>query len=443
MPNDETSSTAGDKRESHVEYSAREVCPQSLLLQVILRAHSIFLLHHTPTLAELFGRLPRARFCGLLEGFWGRFIRDWDVLLHGNPAVDIYNGLKLAAGGELGIGVGEEEWGSGEREVLEGFIGRTDGLVDMVVSRFGDVPRELDRASDPSIRTASVSTGTADPWLGKEESPRSSDGVIFSGIGALSRQSIKDVSAWVEWLYKYGQDAYGVKNNPWSTHGQKRRKVTPLKDSSDLNSPANPISNIPPPIVTATSQSLRNPPSNTRPSGENKPILHSTTISPTNDESSVTGTETLMKYLTLGVYGSSWGIPIKRSEPHSGISNPRQPENRGLGDKRVPSSSDTLQHIEPKVAKSSPTERNATSQDTGKGCFIIGLQGNLDDEDLSDDEDNGTETGVDQEPNFQRGEWNRRTSLRFLHVHRVRSKGEDSTGSFTSSLSLLDSPLVI
>ena len=60
------------------------------------------------------------------------------MLLHGNPAVEIFNGLKLAAGGELGIGVGEEDWGSGEREVLEGFIGRTEGLVDLVVARFGD-----------------------------------------------------------------------------------------------------------------------------------------------------------------------------------------------------------------------------------------------------------------------------------------------------------------
>jgi hypothetical protein len=33
------------------------------------------------------------------------------LLLTGNPIVDIYNGIKLSAGGELGIGVGEEEWG--------------------------------------------------------------------------------------------------------------------------------------------------------------------------------------------------------------------------------------------------------------------------------------------------------------------------------------------
>ena len=52
--------------------------------------------------------------------------------------MDIYGGIKLAAGGELGMGVGEEEWGSGEREVLEHFQSRTEGLVDLMVSRFGD-----------------------------------------------------------------------------------------------------------------------------------------------------------------------------------------------------------------------------------------------------------------------------------------------------------------
>ena len=46
--------------------------------------------------------------------------------MHGNPATSLYGGIKVAACGELGMGVGEEERGSGEREVLEGFVGRIE-----------------------------------------------------------------------------------------------------------------------------------------------------------------------------------------------------------------------------------------------------------------------------------------------------------------------------
>jgi hypothetical protein len=108
--------------ESHLEYSIREVAPAQLLLQQLLRAQSIFLLHHATKLEELYHRVGRSTLGSLLERYWTGFARSWDVLLHGNPIVDIYNGVKLAAGGELGIGVGEEEWGSGEREVLEDFV---------------------------------------------------------------------------------------------------------------------------------------------------------------------------------------------------------------------------------------------------------------------------------------------------------------------------------
>ena len=191
--------------------------PQDLLLQQLLRAHSVFLLHHGRSLADLYVRLTRPKFCATLERFWDRFTRDWEVLLHGTPSVDIYNGLKLAAGGELGIGVGEEEWGSGEREVLEGFIGRTEGLIDVLVSRFGDAEKEtiVGRQSEEQ-----------EVWLGSGRLPDCSDGVVFSGIGAVTRPSLRSISAWMEWIYKHGQAAHGVKDNPHTSRRRRRRKAS-------------------------------------------------------------------------------------------------------------------------------------------------------------------------------------------------------------------------
>lgn len=233
------------------------------------------------------------------------------VLLNGNPAVDIFNGIKLAAGGELGVGVGEEEWGSGEREVLEDFVSRTNGLVDLVVSRFGD-------AQAPPEGKPSAKDSERDhlPWLGSDQCPQPSDGVIFSGVGAISRSSLCRVSHWMEWIYRYGDAAYGVGENPSSIRRRKqRRRVRP---SAPASTPPSEVPNrttsespapgrrssprIPPPLVTAS------PPQPPKTDGLSREQRDEST----EDSSTLFGTETLMKYLTLG-YGSSWRFPSMSS----------------------------------------------------------------------------------------------------------------------------------
>jgi hypothetical protein len=209
--------------ESHIEYSTREVAPAQLLLQQLLRAHSIFLLHHAAKLEELYHRVGRPAVASLLEKYWTGFARSWDVLLHGNPIVDIYNGVKLAAGGELGVGVGEEEWGSGEREVLEDFVLRTDGLQDLIVSRYGDAPAQV--AVGPTAKPQPGKSSKLSPWLGTDADARSTDGVVFSGTGAISRRSLATVSQWMEAIFMSEEDAYGVGENPNNRHRPKRRKL--------------------------------------------------------------------------------------------------------------------------------------------------------------------------------------------------------------------------
>ena len=206
----------GDKSDTKpaMEYSAREVSPPALLIQQLLQAHYVFCLHHGPSLTELYVRLTRDRFCNTLDRYWARFSRNWDVLLHGSPATDVFSGLKLASGGELGFGVGEEEWGSGEREVLEDLTRRTEGLVDVVVARFGEpAPAEEDK--------------DALPWMGSGSQPIASDGIIFGGAGALERHSLRDVSLWMRQIYTYGEQAYGVRDNPLRERRKRRRRNPP------------------------------------------------------------------------------------------------------------------------------------------------------------------------------------------------------------------------
>lgn len=301
-----TSSLPESSASPRIEYSSREVYPPHSLIQQLRRAHSIFLLHHAISLDTLYERVGRPTFCKLLHRFWTTFSRNWVVLLNGNPAVDIYNGIKLGIGGELGIGVGEEEWGSGEREVLEDFVSRTHGLTDLVVSRFGDAsPSQGSKSStkDPAKEQQ--------PWLGCDQCPQPSDGVIFSGVGAISRTSLCRVSHWMEWIYRYGEAAYGVRENPSSVRRRKQRgrnKAVPIRDRqhqmrSGVNSQSGRTSpGIPPPLVVAA------PPAQEATADTPRNEVDNTHTSTPGTEDSTFGTDALMKYLTLG-YGSAWKFP--------------------------------------------------------------------------------------------------------------------------------------
>ena len=286
-------------------------------------------------------------------------------MLHGNPAVDVYNGIKLSAGGELGMGEGEEEWGSGEREVLEGFIGRTEGLVDLIVSRF-------EQTSGQTKPNVAFKRGNIE-HQGAGQYPQPSDGVIFSGVGSLTRSSIRNVAAWNECLAMHGSNAYGVRYNPSSNprrrrgrdeevdqnrlHGKKSGDLGPI--SITTGKPADHEDGIPAPIISLKARNAQEPGSQLAQgnghvrSGMSKDIHE--------PEGSVIGTE-MMKYLTLGVYGSTWGLPSGRPA-HQQLSNMRDDgaeTRRGNG--------------------------KTLSGRTSPGLFLIGLLGSLDEDNDAEDD---------------------------------------------------------
>lgn len=349
------------------------------------------------------------------------------MLLHGNPAVDIYNGVKLAAGGELGIGVGEEDWGSGEREVLEDFVSRTKGLVDLMVSRFGDAP--LEQGKEAQAESSKASQIQHDPWLGTDSDPRPSDGVLFSGVGALSRRSLATVSQWMEWIYKYGEGAYGVGENPSrhrrrirrpaaeDTHlhnrSRSRRKYTAKETIPSSPRPPHDLRretlersvagpNIPPPIVRADEKSLDKAASNVNRRAAS-PISTGKKDEETaaSEDSSLLATDKMIKVLSLG-YGSSWtlspkGLPGNKPLEKSPSTPPSLPDQKGDVDAgKVPSgdgedASDELQlqEIDPTPEISDNEEAPFVQRlEQSIGKFLIGLSGDLENTELIDDEPN-------------------------------------------------------
>ncbi|KAL9052204.1 MAG: hypothetical protein Q9162_005529 [Coniocarpon cinnabarinum] len=307
------------------EYSSREVSPPNLLREQLLRANRIFLLHHGYSLGEIYRRLPRAKFCGLLDIYWSQFAKTWDVLLHGNPLCDAFTSSRLAAAGELGVGVGEEEWGSAERGFLEGVIEGTEGLVDLLVLRSDSREQKEHNEKD------SPSNGR------RRHAKNLARGIVFLGSGALTPMSVVTLSEWMQHAADFPSTAYGVQESPSSTRAKSQRKNTAKSQNlrrishdqrshsfsrrsshtvdqqpSEQTRPA-----IPPSVVSVIEESLDKatadaeaaPPSAARAS------LEKTATAPSNRKSSYGDWGKILK---LG-YGSSWGLlgtqnPVPGSE---------------------------------------------------------------------------------------------------------------------------------
>lgn len=384
-----------------VEYSSREVSPPALLVQQLVRAHNVFVLHHGMSLQGMLEKHKRTKFCNILDKYWARFANNWDVLLSGSPAVDIYNGMKLAAGGELGMGVGEEEWGSGERLVLEDFVQKTEGLVDLVVSRFGE-PASVQDAKKSAGSKAPVDLTDPEPWIGSGRTPAAADGIVFSGVGSISRQSLRDMSQWVETIYSYGDHAYGIRDNPTTDRKRRKRKdprsmsspepaarTARRRDLPEGKSPAAgpapaPPPTIPPDLIKSVETSLNKASHAVESSRDNS------TDKPEPYLASLGDSETWMKYLTLG-YGTAWG---SRKPAEDEEATPQKPAAQDIPPDAP------MRYVEPEPDIDHVAERlKAQVRQENAGYFVIGLKGDMGEGDESDEDD-----------------WNNRTLLRTVHV---------------------------
>lgn len=360
--------------------------------------------------------------------------------MHGNPANNLYGGIKIAACGELGVGVGEEERGSGEREVLEGFVGRIDGLVDVIVSRFGDADED-EEGSPESKKTITIQQPTK-PWLGSGDDPAAEDGVIFLGTGALSRKSLRDVSHWVEDLYRWGSYAYGVVDNPTSTRRAKKPGARPERhlspaakkerqaealglfhSSSNRN---NSMATIPPMPMNDHEESHDKPKRKTRRPSLRRTVTSSSIASTASDSSK---SNTFTKYLKLG-YGTHWTLGGTPSKTETSAGETATTSTRPS---HVP---DSVHEGQP--GKNSPNTE-PTSTDTpiqarsdSVGHFLIGLLGDIENE--SDDEPKEYDpTDVATSPSSPSGV-NSRLVLRTLTLESEREEDARAKGDISIDL---------
>lgn len=352
--------------------------PANLLLRDLLRAHSTFLMHHDSSLSALFVRTKRTKFVTVLSRYWDLFLSTWNVAMHGNPARDIFGGINVAASGELGVGVGEEDRGSGEREVLEGLVGRIEGLVDLVVSKFGDY--------NPDSPPPDTPNGDPEQWLGTGQEPSSEDGAIFLGTGALSRKSLRDVTQWMEDLYTWGDHTYGVIESPTSVRRAKRRRAS--------RAMAQQAASAQPAPTEAGASSKTGTETATEPAASDKTIKDQPPARETEDGK----LDKMVNYLKLG-YGTYWSLPGAGSSGESAAKEPPKADTPRQESKAA--QEDTSQSTRPNLAGRTPSYEAA-------GHYLIGLKGEIDGEYSDPDSPSSDDAGT--------AEHNSRTVLRTVNV---------------------------
>lgn len=306
-------------------------------------------------------------------------------MLHGNPARAIFGGINIAASGELGVGVGEEDRGSGEREVLEGLVGRIEGLVDLVVSKFGDYD------PDSSVESA-PNNGESSPWLGTGQEPGLADGAIFLGTGTLSRKSLRDVTQWMEDLYTWGDHAYGVIESPTSIRRTRRkaRKDSDTKRSEDQ-------------AAAPTSDPQTKPTVEQQQETEANDAATNSVNPPENDEGRL---DKMVSYLKLG-YGTYWSLP--------GASSDASKAGDSSNNETLDPSQATSKKPQPKEISDQHSSHARPTLNEAAGHYLIGLKGEIEEAVSEGDSSQTSDDGV---------EHNSRTLLRTVHVE-LESEAKD------------------
>jgi len=392
------------------EYSSREVVPSQLLLAQLKKAHAQFCFHYG-TMAMNWERFDRAAFCRRLEKYWLRWawVR-WEVVLRGSPVVDILGEKAITmAGGRMGKEIEKQErgfmveWAKKEK---------ARGLVDMVVSRFGE-------EESPAVSTETSGTtakGGSGLWFwpphrrsggtskdtkeSVEELPpilMPSDGCVFKGTGVLE---VKEVTNYLSELYEKGDNAYTVSSNGVRRKKRKKKPNEPsrLGISSGESSPRRSTSTIRQAregldgprrsgtnlgkAASENSTETTKPPDPVSPPGASG--SSDVPAGPSQGEAAEDTTTKLRslaaangKILNLLTFGWSSRVQLGRSVTPSETGDSTAPED----------------NTEPAETETTATPTEVTKDEYVKqqrGAFLVGFQGDLDLEDIDDDHEDSS-----------------------------------------------------
>lgn len=171
---------------------------------------------------------------------------------------------------------------------------------------------------------------------------------------------------------------------------------------------------IPPPIVAAAESSLDK-------ASAAVDTADKTDIKSLPAMASLGDAETWMKYLTLG-YGSAWGGKKAQSDEPT--------PTEGIATERGPSPEVSMRYVEPKPDVDHAEEKLKTQiQHENNGYFIIGLKGNMEEDDFDDENDEGS--------------WNNRIPLRTVYVELSGDQPAETPGTEGDDIPSYEKELIL
>ncbi len=232
-----------------------------------------------------------------------------------------------------------------------------------MVSKFGTAENEERTGSAPQSQEQS----DGQPWLGAGAEIGAEDGAIFLGVGALPRQSLRNITYWMEDMYTLARmpTAYSTARQHLGTGTREQRQLVGKHPEQQQ--------------LRRSRASKTITPSSDAPGSA---VVKKRTSPETGSEAG--GMDRFMNYLTLG-YGTAWTLGgTSALEAQGGLTQDAA---------AIP------ELVTPRKPRST-------------GCYLIGLMGEI--EEL--DEDSGT--GPSDANHGKTPDLNSRTLLRTLTVER-------------------------
>ncbi|CCX34972.1 hypothetical protein FPQ18DRAFT_404922 [Pyronema domesticum] len=198
------------------EWNNREVAPVQVIVAQIRKAHRGFCFQYG-TIEECWTKMDKAAFGKRIEKYWMRWawVR-WDPVIGGSPVVDVLSegAIKMAGA------VPGKELEDKEREWLRNWAEteRKRGLVDIVVSRFGEAEQQEVQVQEDKRASGSWFWGKTEEKEVKKKKEEDglpplllpSDGCVFTGIGNLDT---REVANYLQEQYEKGDETYVVTAN--------------------------------------------------------------------------------------------------------------------------------------------------------------------------------------------------------------------------------------
>lgn len=185
----------------NIEYSSANISPPSILCQDIMNAYNLFKLHHG-SFSSLQEQHSITFVQKILELWWFKFIKNWDLSLNSKGYLKILNSYKLSSKSiSYSNSSNIKNVNLITEKLSEFFQLNSSKLIDMIIYNPLDLSTLLkngDSSNFPNEDAIIDNSGSKNSGAHKSRILIEEYGVIFKGFDIISNESLVDIYNWLE-----------------------------------------------------------------------------------------------------------------------------------------------------------------------------------------------------------------------------------------------------